>query len=121
MDNRRLKTSRALSDLASTPVKHDRNLLNSEALGLQEKKVCEDKVAYENGNVNSIAALSASTRAGGTHYFHARAASATGLTNWLNELPRVATEVKSARPFVRMLNGRISTVYAMGRGVKAIS
>lgn len=56
-----------------------------------------------------------------TYYFHWIAASATGLTNWLNALPKVANEVKRAIPLVRMLKGRISTVYVMGRGVKAMS
>lgn len=56
-----------------------------------------------------------------THYRHEMALSAIGLTNWLNALPIVAVLVKSAIPLDRIVNGRISTVYAIGRGVNAMS
>jgi hypothetical protein len=56
-----------------------------------------------------------------TYYRHAMALSAIGLTNWLNVLPKVAVLVKRAMPLDRMLKGMISTVYATGRGVNAMS
>lgn len=119
----------------SVVIKDSRCLFGWETLSLWEHEEDEEEIEEQNSNIDTV------TEGGSiflqregketkrrskwgvsyTYYFQPIAPSAIGLTNWLKELPNVAKLVNRAMPLDRMANGMISTVYATGRGVNAMS
>lgn len=115
-----------LLDVAIPPVKNHGDFFNRIVLCFWVHEIRENKVEQQDGDIYSITASVVSYSVfrpllGSTHYFQVIACKAIGFTNWLKAFAIVPTDVKTARPLVRSLKGRISAVYGTGSGVQAIS